>query len=147
MKAVIEDLILQRHPLLLLDEVINSCKSWYTTKVYITEESLLCTDKGVPAWAGIEYMAQSVAAYNTSFICQEMEPQVGFIIGVRQFECDIESFPVGSELSIYVQELFIDEQSGSFDCKINLDSHPVCRARLTTYIPTHQQLVEFGEVL
>ncbi len=57
-----------------------------------------------PAWLGIELMAQSVAAYAGCRARNEGRPvELGFLLGTRKFECNVEHFAQGTELTIHAK--------------------------------------------
>jgi len=77
-------------------------------------------DGSLPAWVGIELMAQSVAAYAGCRARAQGKPvELGFLLGTRKFECDVEHFPVGAELRIHAQRSLEDDNGmGVFECHL-----------------------------
>ena len=59
----IEELLIHRPPMLLLDKVVGYNEAEVVASVIITESSLLLTPEGVPGHVAIEYMAQACGAY------------------------------------------------------------------------------------
>ncbi|WP_315982756.1 hypothetical protein [Aliamphritea spongicola] len=47
----------------LLDEIIDYGDEWLEASVRIHAGAMFADDKGVPAWVGLEYLAQAVGAY------------------------------------------------------------------------------------
>lgn len=93
-------------------------------------------DGSLPAWVGVELMAQSIAAYAG---CQSRligKPvQLGFLLGTRHFQCNVEAFPLGAELQIHAQRSLQDDNGmGVFDCRL---SGPgiTAEARLNVFCP------------
>ncbi|HCS42424.1 MAG TPA: 3-hydroxylacyl-ACP dehydratase [Pseudomonas sp.] len=78
-------------------------------------------DGSLPAWVGIELMAQSVAAYAGCHARQRGDAvELGFLLGTRKFECNVEHFPAGTELTIHgLRSLEDDNGMGVFECHIN----------------------------
>ncbi|MDT8907768.1 MULTISPECIES: hotdog family protein [Pseudomonas] len=78
-------------------------------------------DGGLPAWVGIELMAQSVAAFAGCHARQRGDAvELGFLLGTRKFECNVEYFPVGTELAIHgLRSLEDDNGMGVFECHID----------------------------
>jgi predicted hotdog family 3-hydroxylacyl-ACP dehydratase len=78
-------------------------------------------DGGLPAWVGIELMAQSVAAFAGCHARRRGDAvELGFLLGTRKFECNVESFPVGTELTIHgMRSLEDDNGMGVFECHIH----------------------------
>jgi predicted hotdog family 3-hydroxylacyl-ACP dehydratase len=91
----------------------------------------------LPSWAGIELMAQAVAAWSGSHARDAGEPvKLGFLLGSRSYRCNVDTFTAGSELRIEAVRTFHDEDGmGVFACRIDAgDAH--AEARLTVFSPT-----------
>ena len=108
----------------LLDEIVDSGEDWLKAKVVVSKDSLFVTEFGVPSWIGIEYMAQTVAAYDGMRRKQEgLDTVIGFLIGIRKYHCNTPQFAIGSELIVTANLDFqSDNGLGSFQCRI--DSEP-----------------------
>ena len=104
----------------LLDEVVDYGADWIQAKLVITPRSLFANPKGVPSWIGIEYMAQTVAAYaGVRRRLQDQQAVIGFLVGIRQYHCNCAHFAIGSELLISANLDFeSDNGLGSFQCTI-----------------------------
>lgn len=104
----------------LLDEVVDYGEDWIKTKLVITEDSVFVTDKGVPSWIGIEYMAQSVAAFaGLRRRLKGLDAVIGFLVGMRKYSCSHSYFSIGSELIVTITMDFeSDNGLGAFKCKI-----------------------------
>src|ERR1035437_7577130 len=90
----------------------NAADLWLESEVDISADSLFFDPERqlVPAWVAFEYMAQSIAALSgiVNFAADGSAPKIGFIMGVRDFECSCAGFSVGSSLSIHVAQIFRD---------------------------------------
>lgn len=80
----------------------------------------LATADGVPAWVGIEYMAQAIAALSG---CRSRmngaAVNIGLLVGSRKYHCTQAYFPVGAILSIEVREVIHAENELSvYGCKL-----------------------------
>lgn len=77
---------------------------------------------GVPAWAGFEYMAQSIAALSGVHARTVLgaEPKIGFIMSIRNFETKVPAYPVGKTVRTRVSQIFRDESVVAFDCSISV---------------------------
>ncbi|NBA94011.1 hotdog family protein [Pseudomonas sp. R5(2019)] len=93
-------------------------------------------DGSLPAWIGVELMAQSVAAFAGCRARSKGEPvQLGFLLGTRKFECNVEHFPVGTELSIHAQRSLEDDNGmGVFECRLSGPGIEA-QARLNVFSP------------
>ena len=108
--------------------------------VAIGPEAKFFENGGVPAWVGIEYMAQTIAA-RAGFMARLRgeRPAIGFLLGTREYESRIAEFPNGSLLRISVQPLWEDAGVGAFQCTIALDEI-VATAVVSTYQPGADEL-------
>ena len=98
---------------------------------------LFLTPEGrLPAWVGIELMAQSIAAYAGCQARQAGLPvELGFLLGTRKFECYVEHFPAGTELTIHgLRSLEDDNGMGVFECHLTGDGIQAS-ARLNVFRP------------
>ncbi|NKQ13105.1 ApeP family dehydratase [Pseudomonas sp. SST3] len=93
-------------------------------------------DSSLPAWVGIEIMAQTVAAFAGCQARQAGLPvELGFLLGTRSFQCNVEHFPAGSLLRIRaIRSLQDDNGMGVFEC--HLDGPGIhAEARLNVFRP------------
>lgn len=107
-------------PMLLLDRVVSADADKLCAEVTIRPDSLFCGERGVGAWVGIEYMAQTIAAYAGYHAQQRGEPvKIGFLLGSRRYECSRPWFSSGDCLHVEAQQLLqADNGLGSFSCTI-----------------------------
>jgi predicted hotdog family 3-hydroxylacyl-ACP dehydratase len=110
----------------------------------VRADSVFLDGNGVPAWAGIEYMAQAVAAHaGAEARLRGARPAVGFLVGTRAYRSDVAEFPLGSRLTITVQPLWAEGSLSAFDCSIGLgdgDARPVATAVINAYVPSADEL-------
>jgi predicted hotdog family 3-hydroxylacyl-ACP dehydratase len=99
-------------------------------------EPFIDADGGLPAWAGIELMAQAIAAWAGCHARAAGEPvRQGFLLGARQYRCDADAFPAGAELRIEATRGFHDDEGmGVFACRID-GGGVSAEARLTVFSP------------
>jgi predicted hotdog family 3-hydroxylacyl-ACP dehydratase len=95
--------------MILLDEILEVDDIRLVAALTVPERGLFndsAYDGAVPAWVGIEYMAQSVAAHAgyRSRVVGEM-PKIGFLLGARLYQSNVSCFPCGTRLIISVEEL------------------------------------------
>ena len=104
----------------LLTSIIDYGDDWLSAEIHITPESIFADERGVPAWIGLEYMAQAIAAYGGR---QERErggvPKIGFLLGSRNYLCDAGIFPLGQKLLVKVQvEMISGDGLNVFNCEL-----------------------------
>ena len=91
-------------------------------------------NRGVPAWVGLEYMAQAIAALAGIRARRAGRPiPLGLIIGCREFSCTTANFAPGTIIDTRIRELAADENGlGSFDCTLGTPDI-VASARLSVF--------------
>ena len=108
--------------MILIDQILAFDEEQIHTRLTVKPDGLFnLPDGSLPAWVGIELMAQSVAAFAGCHARQRGdEVELGFLLGSRKFECNVESFPAGTELTIHgIRSLEDDNGMGVFECHIN----------------------------
>lgn len=137
----LDELVPHRGDMCLLDAVVDHGDNWLSARARLSETNLFLTDGQIPSWVGIEYMAQSVAAFMGIRSRQKGEPaRVGFLVGTRKYQAERPAFPVGSVLELIVQEAMTDENGlGVFDCALTCEQPDgltfAASARLTIFQP------------
>jgi predicted hotdog family 3-hydroxylacyl-ACP dehydratase len=123
--------------MILIDRVLAFDEEQIRTCLTVRPQGLFNrADGSLPAWVGIELMAQSVAAYAGCHARRKGRPvELGFLLGTRKFECNVEHFPVGSELHIHaVRSLQDDNGMGVFECHLSAPGIQAS-ARLNVFCP------------
>lgn len=131
-----------RNSMVLIDKIVDHSLETFCVEVKVTTKSLLYSERGVPSYTGIEYMAQSIAAFNTLHYSKDGDERakLGFIVSVRSFKSEIEFFKEGDVLNIFVEPILIVKNSGSFNAQIKINNNIVSTARVTAYVPTLEEL-------
>ena len=123
--------------MILIDQVLSFDEEQIQTRLTVKPGGLFNrADGSLPAWVGIELMAQSVAAYAGCRARQKGEAvELGFLLGTRKFECNVEHFPAGTELTIHgLRSLEDDNGMGVFECHLT-GSGIQASARLNVFRP------------
>jgi predicted hotdog family 3-hydroxylacyl-ACP dehydratase len=122
--------------MVLIDDAIDAGDGWVRAGVRIAEDSLFYqSGKGVPSWAGIEYMAQTIALFSGVQAKRAgQDVRVGFLLGTRKYQATKDYFRLGSYLEIRAQEEWNDGQMAIFDCRID-DEDCLATARLNVFQP------------
>lgn len=119
---------------------------------HVTRERIVCTrtirpgdmfadpDGSLPSWAGVELMAQAIAAWAGCCARAEQRPvQLGFLLGTRHYLCNVDTFPAGTCLRVEAERSFHNEQGmGVFHCRIEAPGVHA-EARLNVYSPPDAQ--------
>jgi len=133
----VEDLVPHRSNMLWLDEVLHVDDESVTALAHIRLANLLIRDGALPVWTGVEFMAQTIAAWS-GFRAQASGRRVsiGFLVGTRRFEAHCQQFNVGDTLRIEARvELIAENGLAMFDCQIFVNNQNMASARLSVYEP------------
>jgi predicted hotdog family 3-hydroxylacyl-ACP dehydratase len=125
--------VLHRAPLLLLDRLVEP-----GAEVTVCEWRVRGTDAfvsaghGVPAYVGVEYMAQCVAVHaGVRARARGSGPPLGFLLGTRHYRTTVEYFKPNLTYRATCRELISDENGmGSYECCILLDHERIAEGRL-----------------
>lgn len=114
--------------------------------VDVRADGVFATPGGMPAWVGIEYMAQAIAAWSGARArAGGGSPRIGFLLGSRRYEAHVPVFAAGARLRVSAQcELMADNGLGMFDCRITHDDRVLATGRLSVYEPTADDAAEEG---
>lgn len=132
----ISDVVPHSGTMSLLDQIIDCDEDSLRAQVQIQADTLFATEQGVPAWIGIEYMAQAIAAWaGVQNRRAGREVNIGFLVGTRQYRSSHPYFAPGTTLTISVrQELQGDNGLGVFECRIEAGTLEVI-ANLNVFQP------------
>ncbi|SEF60483.1 ApeP family dehydratase [Marinobacterium lutimaris] len=146
-KFSIDEIVPQSGTMSLLSDLVDHGDGWIETSVAIESCSLFCTEKGVPAWVGIEYMAQTIGAHaGLQERLSGREPAIGFLVGTRRYSAETSLFSVGQQLSVYAEHSFTaDNGLMVFDCRIAEAGRLLAEASLNVYQPDDVTAYVSGE--
>lgn len=133
----IAELLPHAGDMILLDRVLSFAEEEVRTQLTVRPGGLFNrADGSLPAWVGVELMAQSIAAYAGCHARQAGEPvALGFLLGTRSFMCNVEAFPAGAELQIHaIRSLQDDNGMGVFECHLSGPGIHA-EARLNVFLP------------
>jgi len=134
-KFAVEELLPHSGRMVLLNRVIEFDEEYMVAEVIVRDDGLFGDGKTVPAWLGIEYMAQTIAALGGMKRRLAGKPlNLGFLLGTRRYDCNLDIFPVGSVLTVSVKQLVEDQGLGVFDCRITAEGISAS-AKLNVYQP------------
>ena len=136
----LETLLPHRAPMLLLSSAIDYDNGFAHALVHIDEHAAFFdhTLGGVPAWVGMEYMAQTIGIWAGDQQLSRNKPvQAGFLLGCRSYTCNVAVFPLACTLQLTAKPVYTDESGiGAFDCEIYNDSI-VATAQIKAFRPEH----------
>jgi predicted hotdog family 3-hydroxylacyl-ACP dehydratase len=128
-----ETFVLHRAPMLFLDRLVDISEDSATCEWNISDDfELLVPGCGIPAYTGVEFMAQCVAVHaGARARAQGLVPPHGYLLGTRHFKSCVEWFEPGITYHSTCQELVRDLQGmGSFACRILLRGDTIAEANL-----------------
>lgn len=123
---------------ILIDEVVSFDEDVLVARTQIKPSGLFNqADGSLPAWLGLEIMAQAVAAWAGCQAARNGLPvKLGFLLGTRRYDCQASAFAAGSELTISVACSLQDETGiGTFDCQLLQAGQVLASARINAYSP------------
>jgi predicted hotdog family 3-hydroxylacyl-ACP dehydratase len=127
--------------MILIDRLISSTAAHAEAVVVVRRDSRFFERTGVPAWVGIEYMAQTVAAHAGYTARREgRAPAIGFLLGTRSYECRVAEFPLGAELRVVAEPLVAERGLRSFRCAIEHGERVAAEAVINVYEPAAGEL-------
>ena len=105
------------HPMVLIDAVTPLSPVATQSTVRVGEDAPFFEDPhGVPAFVGLEYVAQTVAAHGGLRARAAGEPvRIGFLLGTRRYDCATAYFRLGSRLVIDVQTVYESSTLAQFN--------------------------------
>ena len=134
----LEQLLPHRPPMILIDRMIDATDAGSTCEVTIGPQTLFMGPGGVPAFVGLEYMAQAVAAYGGYKSYLAGEPMaIGFLLGIPQLKTYCQLFDCGQTLQVQVTHVWGDNELMQFHYTIHdaLTGKLLQQAELTVFKP------------
>jgi len=101
----IADYLPHRPPMVLIDRVVEAAELRIVCEITLQVDSPFCNGGAVPAWVGIEYMAQTIGALaGWRAQAKQLPVKVGFLVGTRHYQSHVSQFHVGDILRITAEE-------------------------------------------
>ncbi|MBN3345066.1 hotdog family protein [Pectobacterium brasiliense] len=140
-------------PMVLVDEVIHVDDEHAHCRVVVSRESILApflnAQGHLPAWFGIEIIAQTIGVWSgwhgRQISGMQEKPRPGMLLGGRGYRCKQDNFPAGSLLDVTVTLLMRDDKIGSFEGEIAIAGETYASGRLNTYQPDEHELTALLE--
>jgi predicted hotdog family 3-hydroxylacyl-ACP dehydratase len=140
----IKDIVPHRSPMLLLESVVSWHKSGIEVLVNPQDSVLFAdTDGTIPAWVGIEYMAQAISAFAGINAKQKSEAIcLGFLLGTRQYSAYVKHFLPSEKLQVRMEELMRDETNlVLFSGEIYANNTLLARAEIKAIQPKNIDII------
>jgi len=129
----VQELLPHRPPLLLIDILEDATVDSCITNVRVDPGAWYAgPDGAMPAWFGLELMAQTAAAYSGYHKrSANMPPGGGYLLGTRRYECTTPLFPRDAILEVEAKVDYANVFGQSaFVCEIRLQGTVVASATL-----------------
>lgn len=122
----------------LLDTLLDYGQDHVRCRATITPRTpFFVADHGVPGWVGIEYMAQTIAAYSGIIRRQSARPvELGLLLGTRRYQCTLPYFLESMELTVSAEQL-VRDASGIvvFRCSLRDGLSELASAEIKAFQP------------
>lgn len=144
----INDLVPHSGKMSLLDRLVEADERHAISELTPNENSMFFTPgKGVPVWIGIEYMAQTIAAFSGYDAIQKKEPvKIGLLVGCRKSICHVSWFPAGTRLRVHVDYVWESEGMAVFDGVIrDAEGATMMEGKINVYQPDNIETYLKGE--
>ncbi|ELC7365190.1 hypothetical protein B9Y76_20660 [Stenotrophomonas maltophilia] len=133
----IEEVVPHRQDMCLLQRILRWDQDSIEAELVVPGTGLFIENGEMPAWIGIEYMAQAIAAWSG---CRARAagaaPQLGFLLGSRRYSSLRSGFPSGTRLRVQARrELLGDNGLGMFACRILAGEEEWAVANVSVYEP------------
>jgi predicted hotdog family 3-hydroxylacyl-ACP dehydratase len=141
----IEDLVPHRGIMLWLDGVSAGDETAIEAHATVPAAAWYLDARGaMPAWIGIELMAQAVAAHvGLRGWLAGTPPKPGVLLGSRAYRASASSVAGGTRLQVSARSAYADESGfGAYDCAIRSSAGSLAEATLKVYEPA-----DFGAFL
>jgi predicted hotdog family 3-hydroxylacyl-ACP dehydratase len=135
----IRDLVPHGGPMCLLDRLIEADQETAVCSLQIRPDSPFLEAQGIPAYVGLEYLAQAVAAHGGVFAARNGQPiRTGFLLGSPRLKTETAYFTPGQKLRVTVSRDFEDGEMTRYSGEIHdqADGHELLRATLSIYHPS-----------
>ncbi len=107
--------------MLLIDRIVDYGPEHIVAEVDVGPHLPFYTNGAVPAYLGIELMAQSIAAWSGIRRANPASrPPIGFLLGTRRFESALASFQAGTMLKTCARKVLENDDLAMFECAMDL---------------------------
>jgi predicted hotdog family 3-hydroxylacyl-ACP dehydratase len=140
--APIESILPHRGTMLLLAGVESWDDEFLAAVAHVDPAAWYADTRGnMPAWIGIELMAQAIAAHVGLLSTRNGQPaRPGVLLGSRKYEACVPAFEQSQPLRVEARELLRGaEGHGAYECTISAGGQRLANAIIKVYQPTNFQ--------
>ena len=136
----VADFVLHSKPMLLPDRVTSLQADSAVCEWCVQEDNVfLVPGLGVPAYIGIEYMAQCIAVHGGA--CERANgfpPPRGLLLGTRHYRSKVPYFVQGETYQVQCRQLAASlDGMASFDCRILKEHEVIAEGRISVLQKSH----------
>ena len=135
----VDDVLPHRGTMRLVDEIVACDDEAVAVLANVDPQAWYADAQGaMPAWIGIELMAQAIAAH-VGLIAMRAggRARPGVLLGASRYEAHVCSFAPGEQLRIEAKELLKSEEGhGAYECTISADDRCLAQAVVKVFQPT-----------
>ena len=135
----VERLVPHREAMLWLARVVHVDEDGVEADAIVDDDHVLADPEsdGLPGWVGLEYRAQTIAAWAGARALARGEPaRPGFLLGTRRYECRRPVLAWGTRLRIEARrELMGDNGLGLFACRLLDGDDVIATANVSVFEP------------
>jgi predicted hotdog family 3-hydroxylacyl-ACP dehydratase len=145
----IESIIPHRGTMLLIEAVTSYGDETLTAHASVRPDAWYADERGaMPAWIGIELMAQGVAAHVALLAMRAGgRARPGVLLGTRSYKAHVSAFARDARLTISVQEVLrSDAGHSAYECTIDHDGARYADAVIKVYQPGDFQTFIEGSI-
>lgn len=145
----VESLLPHADNMVFLNRLLSSDEEKAQAEIIVKNEGLFQgAPTTMPAWVGIEYMAQAIAAWAGFQALSNNQPvKIGFLVGARKYTSTTPHFKKDDVLLVDISRVFHDDTGlASFDCRISDKfDNILVEAVINVFQPDDERLKEMME--
>ncbi len=144
----VAELLPHQAPMILIDRVLDAGEEHVYCQLEVTPSHTFfdADSRAIPGWVGIELMAQTVATWSGFRARQQGEqPPIGFLLGSRRYQSEVQAFTQGQLLDIKAERLMEDNGMAVFSCRIEDNGKVLASSQLNAYVPSEEKLKAMQE--
>lgn len=132
----VSELIAHEAPMILIDRIEYFDDENIQSAISIKQSSPFLFENAVPAYIGVEYMAQTVACFSGIKALQSSNAvRIGYLVSVRKLKLFTNAYTIGSSLVAKSCVLYDDGEMAAFECQILHENQLLAEAVLNVYQP------------
>ena len=134
----LDELVAHRPPMRFIHRVLSISDGEAVVEATVGPDNpLFIPGRGLPAYAGVEMMAQAIAAIDgMKRKLEGLPPKIGFLLGCRRYSVDRVAFEENLRLKITATMVFSDGEMFAFECRIEgAGGEAIAHANMNVYAP------------